>query len=160
MNKTEFLEELRASLEGDVPGAVIAENIGYYDNYISGEIASGRNPEEIFEELGDPRLIARTIIASNEAAEGDGPREGATYTGGYGPEGRENPGKDNVEDSNPNFHYVDLNKWYWKAVFIGAGLLVLYLLLMLVGGIFVLLFRFGGPILLALLLWTFIRRLF
>ena len=157
MNKTEFLDELKTALEGSVPESVIAENLNYYDNYISGEIRSGRGAEEIFEELGDPRLIARTIIASTEAEEEDGP-----FAGGFGGAGgsRAEGTEEGGSTSEPNFHYIDLNKWYWRAAAIGVVLLILYVLLFLVGGFFILLFRFGGPILLALLLWTLLRRLF
>lgn len=34
----------------------------YYQNIYPQEIASGKSEKEVLEELGDPRLIARTII--------------------------------------------------------------------------------------------------
>ncbi len=37
MDKNGFLEKLAMSLAGQVPRAVIEENIRYYDEYISGE---------------------------------------------------------------------------------------------------------------------------
>ena len=68
MRKTEFLQELREALDGEVSVSVIQSNISYYDQYISQEAAKGRREEEVIEEIGSPRLIAKTIIDSSEGA--------------------------------------------------------------------------------------------
>ena len=68
MRKTEFLQELREALDGEVSASVIQSNISYYDQYISQEAAKGRSEEEVIEEIGSPRLIAKTIIDSSEGA--------------------------------------------------------------------------------------------
>lgn len=60
MRKTEFLQELREALDGEVSASVIQSNISYYDQYISQEAAKGRREEEVIEEIGSPRLIAKT----------------------------------------------------------------------------------------------------
>ena len=62
MSKYEFLNDLKASLIGNVSGQIINENMQYYDEYIAGEVRKGKTESEILNELGDPRLIARTII--------------------------------------------------------------------------------------------------
>ena len=62
MTKYEFLNDLKASLTGNVSGQVINENMQYYDEYIAGEVRKGKTEGEVLDELGDPRLIARTII--------------------------------------------------------------------------------------------------
>ena len=62
MKKTEFLKELEAALRGEVSPELVSENLRYYDNYISQETSKGRSEEEVTEEIGSPRLIARTII--------------------------------------------------------------------------------------------------
>ena len=62
MTKYEFLNDLKASLTGNVSGQVINENMQYYDEYIAGEVRKGKTEAETLEGLGDPRLIARTII--------------------------------------------------------------------------------------------------
>lgn len=62
MDRNEFVSTLRAALTGEVSPAVVEDNVRYYQNYISQEIASGKSEKEVLEELGDPRLIARTII--------------------------------------------------------------------------------------------------
>ena len=75
MRKSEFLQELKEALQGEVSGGVLQENLRYYDNYITQETAAGRREEDVIDEIGSPRLIARTIIDSSEAA-GDVPEQG------------------------------------------------------------------------------------
>ena len=62
MTRAEFLQGLRTELEGRVPYSVIQENIRYYDSYISDEISKGADEAEVIENLGGPRIIARTIV--------------------------------------------------------------------------------------------------
>lgn len=67
MTKQEFLTELRHALEGQLPAQDIEENIHYYDAYFRD---SGKPEKEVCEELGDPRLIARSLIDSFVASKG------------------------------------------------------------------------------------------
>ena len=43
MDRNEFVSTLRAVLTGEVPGAVVEDNVRYYDSYISQEIAGGKS---------------------------------------------------------------------------------------------------------------------
>lgn len=76
MTKQEFMDKLRLALTGKVPGNVVAENLQYYEDYINTEMRKGKSEEEVLAALGDPRLIARTIITANTKADTVG-------TGGY-----------------------------------------------------------------------------
>lgn len=67
MTKHEFLSELRTALEGNIPSQEVEENIRYYDSYFS---ESSKTEREVCEELGDPRLIARSLIDSFTASKG------------------------------------------------------------------------------------------
>ena len=62
MNKQDFINVLRATLNGRVSAQVLADNVTYYEDYINTQIRMGRTEKEVLESLGDPRLIARTII--------------------------------------------------------------------------------------------------
>ena len=65
MDKKLFLETLRQALTGEVSSDVVEDNIRYYDQYIG-----DRTREEeikILNELGNPRLIAKTIIETNKS---------------------------------------------------------------------------------------------
>lgn len=64
MNKREFLSALRARLNGEIDRAAIDEHVRYYEQYIEQEKAGGKTEEEVLMMLGDPNMIARTIIAS------------------------------------------------------------------------------------------------
>lgn len=61
MDKQEFLETLRDSLQNEISPYEIEEQLRYYSEYIS-DYAGEKTEEEKLKELGDPRLIARTII--------------------------------------------------------------------------------------------------
>ena len=65
MNRQDFINRLRAALNGNVAPNVVAENVNYYDEYIAAEIRSGKSEAEVLGMLGDPRLIAKTIIDTN-----------------------------------------------------------------------------------------------
>lgn len=61
MNRTEFLKTLQESMEGEMPASEIAGNVQYYKDYIDSQSAQ-KGEQRVLEELGDPRLIARTLI--------------------------------------------------------------------------------------------------
>ena len=65
MNKQEFVDRLRAALNGRIPAQKVEDTVSYYQDYINTEIRKGRSEEEVLEALGDPRLIARTIIQTS-----------------------------------------------------------------------------------------------
>ncbi|MCM1193915.1 MAG: DUF1700 domain-containing protein [Butyrivibrio sp.] len=62
MEKQEFLDKLRLALNGRVSADILSDTLTYYEDYINAEVRKGRSEEEVMEMLGDPRLIARTII--------------------------------------------------------------------------------------------------
>ncbi|MBR1476596.1 MAG: DUF1700 domain-containing protein [Lachnospiraceae bacterium] len=76
MTRQEFLEKLRAALNGRIPAASVNENVNYYEDYIITEVRKGRIEEDVLKELGDPRLIAKTIITA-------GGRESGAYAEDY-----------------------------------------------------------------------------
>ena len=62
MNKEEFLEKMKVALEGQVTDIILSDNIDYYRNYINSEISNGKSEVEVLNMLGDPRLLAKTVI--------------------------------------------------------------------------------------------------
>ncbi|MCI9141633.1 MAG: DUF1700 domain-containing protein [Lachnospiraceae bacterium] len=76
MTKQEFLEMMRLALNGKVSSGLIMENLRYYEDYINIEVRKGRSEEEVLAELGDPRLLARTIAETSGAGDG----QSAEYT--------------------------------------------------------------------------------
>ncbi len=112
MDRNEFVSTLRAILTGEVPGDVVEDNVRYYNSYISQEIASGKSEKEILESLGDPRLIAKTIIDIYQ-----------------GPEKEVRMEYDQETGRSPEYHHVNMNTWYSRLltfVIIGLILIVVF----------------------------------
>ena len=65
MNSQEFLDKLRLALSGQIMANQVEENIAYYREYISAQIRMGQSEEVVLRNLGDPRLIAKSIISAN-----------------------------------------------------------------------------------------------
>ena len=124
MTKNEFLSILRDSLAGNVPSNVINENIGYYKDYIEN---NDKTESQVLEELGDPRLIARTITDSFIAEKGpmadfytkqarEEYRGDSSYTSSYDDDNYRN-----------EYHHFSL-KWYDKLL----GIIIIVIVAMLV----------------------------
>ena len=64
MNRTEFLDTLRSQLSGQMHEGKVAAHVRYYEDYIQSQVRSGRDEQQVLDELGDPRLIARTLLGS------------------------------------------------------------------------------------------------
>lgn len=62
MHKEEFLTQLREALHGNVSQKLLNENLTYYENYILQEVRKGKTEGEVLSELGNPRILAQTII--------------------------------------------------------------------------------------------------
>ncbi|MDO5522310.1 MAG: DUF1700 domain-containing protein [bacterium] len=71
MEKKEFLQSLRDHLSGEVPTPVLESNIRYYESYISEHGKTSEEMRRCIDEMGDPRLIATTIITSYRMSNGN-----------------------------------------------------------------------------------------
>lgn len=169
MNKDEFLQKLQESLSGEVPPEIVRENLQYYGGYIRDERKKGRSETEIMEELGDPRMIAHTIIDTTPGGGGNFEE----YTGGfsYGDRGYTSGQEDSAgqQDSgsygagmnqqNGSFHVYDLNKWYYKALGVVILIAVFTVIIAVVSGILTLLIPMLPVILVVMILMWFLRGL-
>lgn len=68
MDRVEFTDKLQHALAGGLNSSSVAENVQYYRDYIDVEIRKGRSEEEVLDSLGDPRLLAKSIIEANKRA--------------------------------------------------------------------------------------------
>ncbi|MDE6064083.1 MAG: DUF1700 domain-containing protein, partial [Lachnospiraceae bacterium] len=68
MTKQEFLDSLRAALSSRVGTRAVAENISFYEDYINTQVRMGKSEAQVIEELGDPRLLARSIAEAEKRA--------------------------------------------------------------------------------------------
>lgn len=152
MNRQEFVERLRAALSGRLPSAMVADNVNYYEDYINVEIRKGRTEEDVLTMLGDPRLIAKTIIQANAGA-GDvynaadsyttstygsadsGYRAGGAYSGagnGYAADSVYRNGSAYDEDNSFDQHIFRIPGWI-------ATIVTILVVLLIVGAVFSLL---------------------
>ena len=162
MRKDEFLQTLRRALNGNVPPRVVEENIRYYDGYISDEVRKGRSEEEVIDEIGDPRLIARTIEDTTDGAgEGEFVDADSSYDQsssrterGYGTYDSDWTGS----TQRHSVHYIDLSKWYWRVLAAVIVFAVIYLVFMVIGGVLTLIAPFIGPLFLIWLVVTLFRN--
>lgn len=118
MNKQEFIDRLRAALNGRVSPNLVIENVNYYEDYINTEIRKGRAEADILQSLGDPRLIARTIIETN-GSDDQTEQKGAEFqSSGYRNadyQYRENG--EQYQDS-PAVKRIQLPGWLWAIIVI------------------------------------------
>lgn len=87
MTRQEFLDELRIALQGEMDQGRINEHLDYYENYIMEEARKGRTEQHVLEDLGNPRLIAKTLIDAEQyggGAYGKSYDSGEQSSGGVG----------------------------------------------------------------------------
>ena len=140
MTKYEFLKELREALEGQVPMSEIEDSISYYRDYFSRQEADGRSEQEILEELGSPRLIAKSIIETKGG-------EQIYYEDTY-------EEQVNEEEGSPKVFVFD--SFLTKIGCLAAVIIVI----ILIGSMFAVALRFIGPIIMIRLLSYLIKNVF
>ena len=67
MNKNDYLSKLRGSLNGKVDASKVEEEINYYNDYIDSKLSNGNTFDDILSELGEPDILAKSIIMANNA---------------------------------------------------------------------------------------------
>lgn len=65
MIKQEFLDILRMALSGRVSAKTVEENVSFYEEYINSKVRIGQSEEIVLSKLGDPRLLAKSIISAH-----------------------------------------------------------------------------------------------
>lgn len=137
MNKEEFLGALRSQLSGQMHEGTMAAHVQYYRNYIDEQVAKGRSEAEVLAELGDPRLIAKTLLDTNASASGSVYESGQGYQGygqdvqnyqGYGESGQQTHVK-------KHSYKLDLSTWYGKLIVIIIAVVIIVGLVVLIGTI-------------------------
>lgn len=78
MNRVEFIEKLQRALAGGLNSNQVMEHVHYYREYIDTEMRKGRSEADVLAALGDPRLLAKSIIEANKRA-GAGEGTNRTY---------------------------------------------------------------------------------
>lgn len=155
MTREEFLKKLKEALENDLSGRIVQENVSYYESYIIEEIRKGRAESEVIEELGDPWIIARSII---DMAEGE-PGTKEAYYGSAKSSSRQERAADRYTDGmgkSGNIHVFSMDSW-WKKLLVILGVIGIFLIIIaVIGGIFSLLMPIIVPVLCIALIFRLI----
>lgn len=148
MSRREFLEILRSQLSGQMSQGKAAAHVRYYEDYIQSQVHNGRSEEEVLAELGDPRLIARTLIDTDDGTE---VYDESGYT-------EESYGADDYADSSAGStigrtrsYKLDLSTWYGKAIVIAVAVVIVILLTTVLVAVAPFLITFG--VILYLISW-------
>lgn len=146
MNKTEFIEKLQRALAGGLNSSQVADNVRYYQEYIDAEVRKGRREEEVLAQLGDPRLLAKSIIEANK-------RAGTSYGSNrvYDEEASETWQSWDAEDEKPNVKNIMLPGWL-------IMLIATVIVIVVIGLVTSLLYLFG-PIIIAVLIVVLIVKI-
>lgn len=120
MSRREFLEVLRGQLSGQMTQGRAAAHVRYYEDYIQSQVRNGRSESDVLAELGDPRLIAKTLIDTDDSA--------AVYSEeSYGADDYADNGTESSAGKARSFK-LDLSTWYGKAIVIAIAALIVILL--------------------------------
>ena len=147
MNRHEFINGLKAALENELNSNKVLENVNYYNDYINNEIRNGRNEADVIAELGDPWVIAKTIIDSEGA--GSANYEEYSYV---------SPEQDSYSRSNsngPKVHVFGLDRWWKKALLILGVIGVIMIVFSIITGLISLI----APIIVPVIIISFILKL-
>lgn len=157
MSKEEFISILRQSLYTEISSIEIENNIRYYNDYIDEQLRSGKSLNQIMTELGDPRLIARTIVETSKVGKTMNSSSSSTMY------------QDDYNDTSQNYNHGEdsYSKTYsfngkvplrYRVLGIAALVLIVTLLVFLGSLAIGLFFRIGIPILLIILVVQLIRK--
>lgn len=124
----EFLDILYEQLSGQMPEGNVAAHVQYYRNYIEDAVTQGRTEAEVLNELGDPRLIARTLLDTDSTTSGN-PQTTGSYSEPYTDNSYEydNSSSGSKKVKSRSFH-IDLSTWYGKLAVILIATIVIVLL--------------------------------
>ncbi len=149
MKRSEFLEKLREALENDLSGRIVQENIDYYNSYIAEEVRKGRAEEAVIEELGDPWVIARSVVEMADSTAGT--KEGyAAYESAQSKTTQSSQGGQSY-GSGGGVHMYSFDAWWKKLLLILAIVGIIGVVIAIIGGIFSLLMPILVPVLIIML---------
>lgn len=167
MTKYEWLNNLRESLMVELPLNEIDQNMQYYRNYIETESRT-RSEEEVLQSLGEPRLIAKTIIDTYQMQRGASGYNAYDQEAGYDytdaferfkTSDYNTQAYQERENSNGTFYYhVEGLRWYHKALLYVLLALVLVIVVFIGGIILKLFFSIGIPVLCILFIYRLIKQ--
>lgn len=155
MTKNEFLAKLKEALENDLDVRTVQDNVAYYRSYIEGEMSKGRSEEAVLDGLGDPWVIAQSVIEMEEHRTGidiedDESRKNSRYRTG------ESAGQ---AYTNTKIRTFAADAW-WKRLILVLGIIGIVLIVFaVIGGLLSLIMPVLIPILLIVMLVRLLKQM-
>ena len=148
MNKYEFITNLQRHLTGKVSSEKLQELTAYYNDYIDSQIRKGRTEEEVLRELGDPRLLAKSIVETGGGREGGGIKSKTVYEEG------------GQEEEKWNGRSFRVNRIVFRVVLLLVLFGILYIVFGVIGLALNIFLRFVLPVLIPVMIIYLLVRLF
>jgi uncharacterized membrane protein len=162
MTEELFIKNLEESLREELPESEVRQNIQYYRDYILAA-RSSKSEEDVMKALGDPRLIARTIIDTyrlTHNTKNTRTSQESYQTNHSGNDYRDGDSKRAERGNQSSFKVFRTASWITTVI----AVIILFLffgVVFWIGGIMVkLFFRFFLPIILIIIGVNWIRRQF
>lgn len=150
MTRQEFLAKLRQALESELDHRTVQENVDYYNSYIIEETAKGRPESDVIAELGDPWVIARSVIGMS--GDGLGAQTAYETASGRGQENKSREKSGGYQGRGEEGGFSAFGTW-WKRLLLVLGIIGVFLLVIaVIGGIFSLLMPILVPVLVIVLI--------
>lgn len=146
MNREEFINQLRIALSGNISSSGVNENIIFYEQYFDMLMKKGISEAEIIEKLGNPRLLAKSIITADKEKKTD--NKDTPYRSEYDAEGK--------RTGQNEFKITKLPKWL---IFLIAIFIVIIFVVLLFSLTF-LAIRVFLPIILILIIVRILIKIF
>jgi len=161
MNKHEFINILRQRLITELPESRVQDHILYYSEYIDNEIKFGKTEEEVIASLGDPRLIARTILETREPNNDRQRYENEEHN--KKTKRTKNSSVHGKRNVNVSFNSKEINSSFFKVILVLIAIIIITILI----GIIVLISKLLGallsliaPIILIFIIIAIVTQLF
>ncbi len=160
MTKQEFIQELSECLLNEVDSQEYHNSVEYYSRYIDEEVRKGKTEQQVTQQLGSPRLIAKTIIDAQIGNEVSKNYNTIYDEDGY--EEYENTKKQEEFKTSPFHIYFGGRelKWYEKLGAVAIFIVVLLLLLAVLGVAFSILINVVLPVIVVVLIFRLIYSFF
>jgi len=150
MSKNEFLHTMCEKLKEGLTTSQMEEHVRYYNDYIDQEVSSGKPETEVIASLGDPTLLARTILETPGAKS-----HGGVYQEEFSEDVYEEDGDRQQQQQGALFQISSMSSWGCIATVIAAMLIIGFVL-----WLFGIVFKAFMPVIMPVLLVLFIVALF
>lgn len=128
MDRAQFLETLRSQLTGKMHAEKIEAHLRYYEDYIQSQVRGGKSEADVLAALGDPRLIARTLLDTDTSSPDENGEEAYAYSDSRQKQGYSETGYGYEQQNLRKKRRLDLSTWYGKVLVIAFAALVIFLL--------------------------------